>query len=183
MNHLVPQPRARRKFSFSLCFTQENKLNNALSKLHWLKVPYCRELDSLCFFFMIKKLQVLYKYCERIKKLSPQRNTQTLCLHKDFMKCHNYTERPSAQTELIQKQWPFSHRDATLTLQPLPHILKRRGSTPLDVDICVFLKVYSRCLPVNLNMYPVTVYNHMDAGCFASATPLILPPETYQHQS
>ena len=94
-------------------------------------------------------------------------------LHREALS----TDRADSETVAIL------HRDATLTRQPLPHILKRRGSTPLDVDICVFLKVYSRCLPVNLNMFPVTVYNHMDAGFFASATPLILPPETYQHQS
>ena len=29
-------------------------------------------------------------------------------------------------------------------------------------SVCVFLKVFPRCLPVNLNMYPRTVYNHMD---------------------
>ena len=41
-------------------------------------------------------------------------------------------------------------------------IQRRHGSTGHDVKICVIF-FFPQCPPVNLNMYPLTVYNHMDA--------------------
>ena len=46
--------------------------------------------------------------------------------------------------------------------KPAPQILKSHDGTCHDDDICVFFKVFPRCPPVNLNTYPLTVYNHMD---------------------
>ena len=41
-------------------------------------------------------------------------------------------------------------------------IQRRHGSTGHDVKICVIF-FFPQCPPVNLNMYPLTVYNHMNA--------------------
>ena len=67
--------------------------------------------------------------------------------------CSHRAEHLQCKDEAVSN----SHR------KPLPRILKRRGGPRHNDDVCVFLKVLSQCLPVNLTMYPLTVYNHMDA--------------------
>ena len=41
-----------------------------------LKVPYCKKWDSRVFY-IIKQVQVLYKYCLTIKMLNMRRNTHS----------------------------------------------------------------------------------------------------------
>lgn len=52
----------------------------------------------------------------------------------------------------------FTQRSHIITAAAL-RLLKRRGSTHHVDNVCVF----PQCPLVNLNTYPLTAYNHMDA--------------------
>ena len=54
-------------------------------------------------------------------------------------------------------------------IQPLAlQMLKRSNGTCHVDEVCVFLARLLRCPPVNLNMYPLTVYNYIDAVIMCS---------------
>ena len=88
--------------------------------------------------------------------------------HFHTEKPHNITVAAVCQFSALgcshkaEQRWRKEEPLCNSHIKPALWLLKQRDGTHHDDDVYVFIKGFPRCPPVNLNMYMLNVYNHMD---------------------